>query len=629
MSGIAGIIHFDGAPIAPGLVEGMTAAMAHRGPDGIQHWIRGPVALGQCMLCTTSESLEEKQPLRNEDESLVLVMDGRVDNWEELRRELLGRGAMLRNRSDAELVLRAYEMWGRECLPHIDGDFALAIWDARHKIAFCARDRFGSRPFNYHWDGTTLAFASELHAILALPWVKQEFNEDIVADYLNLDWLSRDETPWKGIRRLVAAHWIEIAKEGVRSGEYWRPDFHSPLRYRSDDEYVEHYRTLFADTVRRMSRSHRKLAFEVSGGLDSSAIIAIAGQLRREQRLLSPDLEGYTLAFDDDPDANDLEYARAMSTHLGIPVHEVNPTAKPLSWYLEWARTYKEFPGYPNGVMGAGIRELAREDGCRALLGGDGGNEWLDGERVYYTEELASRQWRNVYACLKADCREAGVPKSCWWLVRHGLVPLLPENVKDLLRRTLGIFRRRVSDGQPWLSPQIRQIAARRRKKLTVSYDGVHFGAAGQRRQYGLVLDAYAVLARELEERLAARLGMELRKPFWNTAMVQFAFSTPERLRRQGEVHRVLHRRAMVGLLPAIVLDRKNQAEFSTVFIRHAYEIRQSMSEEATRQRRRGWVLPKQMEQQYTQFADRSNGDPAWLVWNLFGCSVLAAGGDR
>ena len=127
MSGIAGIIRFDGTPVAPGLVEKMTAALAYRGPDGIHHWARGSVALGQCMLRTTPESLEETQPLANEDASLVLVMDGRVDNWEELRRELLARGARLRSRADAELVLRAYETWGRECLAHIDGDIALVI----------------------------------------------------------------------------------------------------------------------------------------------------------------------------------------------------------------------------------------------------------------------------------------------------------------------------------------------------------------------------------------------------------------------------------------------------------------------------------------------------------------------
>lgn len=224
MSGIAGIIRFDGAPVEPGLIEKMTVAMPYRGPDGINHWVKGQVALGQCMLRTTPESLEEHQPLTNEDESLVLVMDGRVDNWEELRRELLGRGAVLRTRADAELVLRAYESWGRDCLPHIDGDFALVIWDARRQEAFCARDRMGNKPFNYHWDGKTLVFASELHAILDLPWVKHEPNEGMLAEFLAAEWYSRDETLWRGISRLVAAHRMVVARAGPQLEQYWEPD---------------------------------------------------------------------------------------------------------------------------------------------------------------------------------------------------------------------------------------------------------------------------------------------------------------------------------------------------------------------------------------------------------------------
>ena len=223
MSGIAGIIRFDGAPSEPALVEKMTSAMAHRGPDGARHWVSGSVALGQCMLRTTPESLEEAQPLANEDESLVLVMDGRVDNWEELRNELLSRGAVLRNRSDAELVLRSYETWGTRCLHHIDGDFALVVWDEHRRAAFCARDRLGNKPFHYHWDGRTFAFSSETHAVLALPWVRQEFNEGLLAEFLAFEWFTRDETFWKGVMRLPAAHCMESQAAGLHQAEYLAP----------------------------------------------------------------------------------------------------------------------------------------------------------------------------------------------------------------------------------------------------------------------------------------------------------------------------------------------------------------------------------------------------------------------
>ena len=297
MSGIAGILHFDGRPVEPGQVEAMTAAMQYRGPDGIHHWRKGNVALGQCMLRTTPESLEETQPLTNEDESLVLVMDGRVDNWEELRRELLGQGAVLRTRADAELVLRAYEVWGRECLRHIDGDFALVIWDARRHEAFCARDRMGNKPFTYHWTGSTLYFASEQQAILRQPEVPQVLNEGMVAEYLAAQWFSNTETLWQGILRLEAAHSMGVSPAGPTLNRYWAPDLQASLSFRNDAECAEHYRALLFDVVRRLSRSMAPIACEVSGGLDSSAIFAVADSLQRGRQFGAPGLEGYTLDF--------------------------------------------------------------------------------------------------------------------------------------------------------------------------------------------------------------------------------------------------------------------------------------------------------------------------------------------
>lgn len=629
MSGFAGIIRFDGAPPGPGLVEKMTATMTHRGPDGIRHWTNGAVALGQCMLRTTPESLEETQPLGNEDQSLVLVMDGRVDNWQELRRELLTRGALLRDRSDAELVLRAYENWGRECLPHIDGDFALVIWDARRQSAFCARDRLGHKPFNYYWNGSTLVVASEVQAILALPWIKQELNEGLIADYLNQSWVTRDETPWKNIRRLVAAHWMEFAPDGMRSGEYWRPDFHALLRYRRDEEYAEHYRELLTDTVRRLSRSHHQIACEVSGGLDSSAIFALAARLKHARQLAAPDVAGYTLAFDDDPAANDLDYARAVSVHVGIAVHEVNPRMKPLTWYCDWAKTYKEVPSFPNGAMGADIRALARQHGSRALLVGVGGNEWLGLgiDHSYYAEELAAGQWRNFYDCFTADLREAGVLRTGWWLARYGAIPMLPLFVQDVLRHVLRRYRRITTNYQAWLTPRIRRICAERMSTLAYSLDGYHYGRPGQRQLHGLLLGSFNIRARESEERLAASLGIELRRPYWSPAIVQFGISIPERLRLRGAVDRVLHRRAMAGMLPGPVLNRKIQADFMIAFRRYASAMKQTLAAEMSLQQQRRWVLPERMEQMYTQFGDKSfEGAPEWLVWSLFACSALAAG---
>lgn len=624
MSGIAGIVRFDGAPIEPGLVEKMTAAMAHRGPDGIRHWRKGPVALGQCMLCTTPESLEETQPLSNEDESVVLVMDGRLDNWLELRSELQARGAVLRSRSDAELVLKAYETWDKDCLTHIDGDFALAIWDGRRGTAFCARDRMGNKPFNYHWDGKTLTFSSELHAVLAMPWVKRELNEGLLAEYLTIEWFSRDETPWRGVHRLVEAHWMEVGGAGPRPREYWRPDLFSPLIYKSEDEYAEHYRHLFADAVRRASRSDRKLGIEVSGGLDSSAILAVAEDLRRRQELLAPGIAAYTLRFDDESEANEMAYARAVGAHVGVPVREIDPALKPLSWYRDWATTYKEFPSYPNGVLMIGIRESARDDGCRVILNGVGGDEWLWGNRAYYAEELAAGRWRSLYQCFKADQGEVGARSALWWFARHAAM-LLPWFAEEALRRTWSLFGSQAIDRKAWLTPKLSRIASQRKANLALSFAGVRFGRAGHRVQYETLYSAYSVIAREMEERIAASLGIEVRLPFWNTAMVQFAFSTPERLRMRGETPKLLHRRAMAGLLPDIVRERKDKADFMVTFRKYADALRTAKSQDMRREQYK-WVIESQAADMYNHFGNPAHlGEPEWMLWSLFGWSALSS----
>jgi len=623
MSGIAGIVRFDGAPVEPGLAESMTSAMAHRGPDGVHHWIRGPVALGQCMLCTTPESLEEKQPLANDDQSLVLVMDGRLDNWQALRRELSGRGVVLRDRSDAELTLRAYEAWGRDCLAHLDGDYALAIWDARQRRLFCARDRIGMKPFNYHWDGRTLTFASELRAILAMPWVEGRLNEGLLAEYLANKWHTRDETPWQGIRRLVEAHWMEAGPSGLQTRQYWRPELHAPLVYGNDAEYVEHYRALLTDTVRRQSRSHRPLACEVSGGLDSSAIFAVAADLGRRRELLAPRLHGYTLLFDDDSAANELDYARAVGAHVGLPVREIEPTAKPLTWYRDWARDYREFPSYPNGVMSLGLRQAARSAGCRVILGGDGGDEWLTGSRDYYVEELAAGRWRNLVRCTAADLLTLGAKQTCWWLARSFALTCLPRQLQEMLRA----WRRRnapaAAPGSEWLSPRLKALFDQRKAARSRPADGIAFGRAGQLAQYEVLCFAFDTQAREMEERSAASVQLESRQPFLSTAMVQFAFSTPERLRLRGATGKALHRRAMTGLLPASVLERTTKADFMATFQRHAAEMRRMISAEL-RGNAQDWVLGPALAAAGDRFGDPSSDNLAeWRLWSLFGWHAL------
>jgi asparagine synthase (glutamine-hydrolysing) len=619
MSGIAGIIHFDGAPVEPGQVEKMTAAMAHRGPDGIHHWAKGNVVLGQCMLRTTPESLEEAQPLASEDASLVLVMDGRVDNWEELRRELLGRGAVLRNRSDAELVLRAYETWGRECLAHVDGDFALVIWDARQKLALCARDRMGHKPFHYHWDGKTLAFASELHPILALPWVGEKPNDGMLAEFLAWEFHARDETLWQGVMRLVAAHRMVVDAGGPRPEPYWAPDLWATPSYTRDEDYIEHYRELFADSVRRMSRSHQPLACDVSGGLDSSAVFCMGEHLRRTNQLLASGIEGYTLAFTDDSDANELACARAAGDYLGVPIREIPPTVAPLSWYAESARSCREFPGFPNGSMSIDLRQQAAAAGSRVMFTGEWGDALLQGSRAYYAEELSLRHWHALDDCFRTDAAAFGAPQAARWFIRHGVFPLLPPAIQQGVRQLVRKIRRsETCDTLYWLSPSMRQTVEQRRARFRPPH-APRARSFCQRDLLDMLHSAFTAQVMERLERQGAHAGLEMRHPLGDRRLVQFAFSTPERLRLRGDRTKYLHVQAMQGLMPQAILERKTKAEFSVVFRKHLDGMQETLTATLPGERP-AWVAQDGMARLFGVYRGKPQpGRPQWILWGIYG----------
>jgi asparagine synthase (glutamine-hydrolysing) len=616
MSGIAGIIHFDQMPVQAGLIECMTARMAYRGRDGITHWQEGSTAFGHCLLRTTRDSGEERQPLVDAQRGLVLVLDGRIDNAAELARELRVSGAVLRSRADSELVLRAFEHWGPALLDRIEGDFAFAVWDQRERRLFCARDRIGNKPFHYFWNGTTFAFASDASALLALPWVQKELNLDFVAENLALEWMSLEDTFWTGIQRLPPAHRLVVSAEGCRKSKYWRPDVAMTLPCRSTAEYAEYYRSLLFDVVRRMGSSSGPVACEVSGGLDSSALFAVAAELQRRGEWPAPDIHGYTLDFRGAGDADEMDYAQAVARHVGKVLTEVAPTRQPLAWYRDWTKRHGYPAGYPNGMMGLGIRQEAQRRGSRCLLVGVGGDEWLDGHRSYYAEAIARRQWGELRQRLQLDSGDIGISQACWSLLRHGVGPLLPAP----LRRAIHTARRGSSGHDGWLAAPMRQRLLQRRARQ--SADDPKVARIGQRSQLRQLDGAYGLLARESEERLCAWAGLEIRRPFWDKRLVEFAFATPEGLRCSGSTSKALHRLATIPLLPESVLGRTSKADFMVTFQWSSAEIRDSIAGELVVLS--DWVSPEGLLKVLQDYENPLLRDwPDWQLWTLHGCQAM------
>lgn len=560
MSGIACIFHSDRRPADPALVDRMTGAMDYRGPDGIAHWFAGYVALGHCQMHTTAESLEERQPLASQDRQRILVMDGYLANYAELRASLLQRGARLRDRSDAELVLHAYEAWGEDCPRHIDGEYAFVIWDAARQTLFCARDHQGLRPLFYHWDGTTFIAASDFAAVLAALPQAPPLNRGYLAEITGCRWYSLDETLYSGILRVPAAGGVAVEGGRVRPFRYWRLPTEVVNHGKSDADWIAEYRAMLADCVREASRSHRPVAFDISGGLDSSSLAALAAGLSQDGKLPAPGIRGYSLASPPGSRADEIAYARAVARHIGMTLDEVPLFLPGLAWFESQAARDRDMPIYPNGAMAIDLDRAKANYGCRVSIGGNGGDQWLDGTGHAAAEAIAGLRMGDLQAALQDDLARLGRRQAVHRLLRFGIKDALPGPLQAAMCGFRAAWNMPDSSAEYWLSESARAELYRRgalyRQRLPA--------AAMPRAKLAMQESAYLALALDLLARQNAQCGIEARSPMLSRRFVEFSATSPDRLKQRGGINKYIHRRAMAGILPGNVLERRSKAEFNS-----------------------------------------------------------------
>lgn len=621
MSGIAGIFHLDGAPVPEGQVQRMTARMQQRGPDGIRHWQQGPAALGHCMLHTTPESLEEQQPLGNEDGSLVLVMDGYLDNWQELRTELLGRGAVLRTRADAELLLRAFEIWGEDCLRHVSGDFALLLWQGRERKLFAARDRTGAKSLFYWQDGRRLLFATDLAALLEVPGVPRRLNEALLHELLGFCVSRPHQTLWQDIQALPPATYLRAGEGGLRAQGYWQPDLAQVLPCRTDADYVAYYRELLFDTVRRQSRSQRLLAIEVSGGLDSSGVFAVAMQLQREGRLLAPGIEAWTLGALTGEAASEVAQVHALEQFWQTPIQAVDAFFPEPDWYVQQVRRWQDVPVFPNAALMDPLLARAASKGSRVVLNGLGGDEWLWGSRLYYAEALRSGNLRALRDCLVRDATTAGWQSALFWLLRHGVFAVLPLRLQARIVGAVRDLRGTQSD-----CGKRRWLAATLLEELQCALESDRAASLlpeGKPQRFDALDNPRLLWSRQNVDREYAPHGLEPRSPLFTAELIQFSASVPERLLMHGSSAKWLHVEALRELLPAAVAGRMTKADFSSAF-RKPLDAMQPYFCETLPVRRPGWVHAHGLEHLYQVYRDGTEGGwPQWYLWMLVACDLF------
>lgn len=622
MSGIAGLMDVTGRPVNLAELRAMMQTMAYRGPDGSDEWFGEHIALGQCSFHTTAEASQSSLPLRSDD-GHVLVMDGRVDNWEELRETVLQKGGRLPNRSDASLVLEAYRIWGEACVEHIDGDFALAIWKPGDGQLFCARDRLGFKPFFYHWNGTKFYFASDIAALARLPGIPREIDEDMVAQVVGDTFLSNEGTIWRGILRLPPKHTLTLGTNGLRTSAYWLPEKVRDIRYKTLEDYVDHYRDLLFDEVRRVSRTQGALGSEVSGGLDSSAVFSVAHAIDEQGSLLASELKGYTLAFPFSDTTSDLPYARAVGNHLNTQVSEIHPSRPSLSWYESFARDRLTLPPRPNGTMELDLFKTARGDGCRVVLNGVGGDEWLKGSAYAASELISKGELRLLLRYFTGLQQTRGTLGALEEFLQFGVYPLLPLGLRLRVRRARG---QRVLENRS--SVVLSPMLAGRLKSLRQQYDPtLQRQDMEYRAPHRYAVDwPFLLRANESMELLASLQGVELRSPLASRRMVEFSYAIPQALRRWTGADRWLHRRACEGLVAPEVLARQGKAVFSDVFLDLSAQLtaRDDWKESAVDA---NWANPSGLQ----GVVDRAVADPEFfashrIMWNVFSCSSIRFG---
>jgi asparagine synthase (glutamine-hydrolysing) len=375
MCGIAGILRADGGPVDESLLASMTSVLAHRGPDGQGVSVQGPAGLGHRRLAIIDLATGD-QPMFSGDGTIGVVFNGEIYNFRELRRELEGRGFEFRTTSDTEVLLRAYEAYGVDCLRHLRGMFAFALWDGRRRRLVLARDRVGIKPLVYAWDGRRLLFASEIKGLLQDPTVPRDLDWEAFGDYLTYHYVPSPRTIFRAIRKLPPASYLvlDLDRGEPELQRYWDLRF-APDERRSEADWGAELRVQLQDAVRSHLVSDVPIGAFLSGGLDSSTVVALMAQGGA-----SP-VRTFSIGFGES-DYDELAWARLVARRYGTDHYEfvVKPEALDLLPQLAWQfdEPFADSSALPTYC----VAKITREH-VTVALSGDGGDENFAGYRRY------------------------------------------------------------------------------------------------------------------------------------------------------------------------------------------------------------------------------------------------------
>jgi asparagine synthase (glutamine-hydrolysing) len=556
MCGICGIFFSDRDWHVKGdVLAGMNRRIVHRGPDDEGFFVEENVGLAMRRLSIIDVKTGH-QPLANENRDVWIVFNGEIYNHAELRAGLEAKGHSYRTRSDTETIVHLYEEYGRDCVKHLRGMFAFAIWDRRKRLLFVARDRLGIKPFYYRWDGKSFLFGSEIKTILAYPGVTAEFNRGTLAEYLAFGYITGAETMFAGIRKLMPGHTLELSERGEPQIErYWDLTTEVDREPHPHEYYVKTYRELLEDAVESHLMSDVPLGMFLSGGLDSSAVAALAKRIRGDQ------IQTFAVGYGEE-EFSELPYARQVAAHIRSDHHEVRLSREEFFASLPQLIWQEDEPVvWPSSVSLYYVARLARER-VTVVLTGEGSDETLAGYTRYAWTLLNSKMDRTYRALTPAFLRQA---------LRRGIgsAPLSASLHRKLEHTFL------MRDGEDWPSfyfdnfysafsssefPQLLTPGAL--EGAGQAYAGSM--SAWERSSGDLLhrllytdINSYLIELLMKQDQMSMAASIESRVPFLDHPLVEFTARIPASHEIKGMAGKFILKEAVADLLPDDIVYRK------------------------------------------------------------------------
>lgn len=549
MCGINGVFHYrSGAPDRE-LVRAQAMAQRHRGPDDWDVWCEGPVALAQRRLSIVELSAAGHQPMPNEDRSVWVTFNGELYNWPEIKPQLVARGHTLRGNSDTEMLLHLWEEKGPELLQDLRGMFAFALYDQKQRRLLLARDRLGKKPLFYHDDGHRIVFASELKSLVVDPSVPREVDPQSISDFLTYQYVPSPQSILRGVRKLPPAHCLIADEKGVRVERYWSLPVEADPRI-GPDEAIARLRELLAESVRIRLMSDVPLGAFLSGGIDSSVVVALMAAAS------SAPVKTFSIGFEDQ-DFSELEHAGKVARHLGTEHRElvVRPRALELMPRLVWGmdEPFSDASMIPTYH----VAEMARQH-VTVALSGDGGDEAFAGYVTY--------PWARRYA--KLDF----VPRPLRQLFASPSALLGPDDAlgRKLHRMGLSVVDRHLEAMSHFPPRERNAVLSAALRASTSRHDPYKAARAVHARAKAAVGDIPALLHLDAMtymtddvlvkvDRTSMLNSLEVRAPLLDHVVLEYVAKLPFDLKLRGDVTKWALKETARTLLPPEILSRGKQ----------------------------------------------------------------------